>query len=131
MPRCFADGSRAAVVAFWAPEPEAGSDVGAYRTRAELPPAELVELYGGSGIDPRRHHRSLERLRADGDAVNQGATEDGVTAVGVAVHGRRHRAVCAISVSMPTTRFTRAMLPALGEVLTTTRADLEAAAGPS
>lgn len=93
---------------------------------ALLPPDELATLYSTRGIDPARLHRSLDRVRAEGYAINRGETEDGVTAVGMAVIGPDGRASCAISIGLPTPRFRRAALPELVAALADTRNDLEA-----
>jgi DNA-binding IclR family transcriptional regulator len=52
-------------------------------------------------------HRELAAARAVGFALNVEQTEEGVAAFGVAVHNRGGRAIGAISVSVPTTRFRR------------------------
>ncbi len=95
---------------------------------AALSAAELAEVYaevaGDAGVDPRALHRRLARVRADGYAVNRNATEDGVTAVGAAVPGPDGTPVCGISVGLPSSRFTPALLPDLADAVLETAADL-------
>jgi IclR family acetate operon transcriptional repressor len=93
---------------------------------ATLPPAQLAELYQGAAVDANRLHRSLQRVRADGYAVNRGETEEGVTAVGMVVLGPDGTATCAISVGMPTARYRPSRLPDLVEELRSARNGLEA-----
>jgi IclR family transcriptional regulator, acetate operon repressor len=92
---------------------------------ATLTRDEVTLLYDGTDIDGRTLRRSLDRVRTDGYAVNRGDTEDGVTAVGIAVTGADGRAVCAVSVALPSIRFTRVLLPRLVEALTATRRAIE------
>jgi DNA-binding IclR family transcriptional regulator len=66
---------------------------------------------------------SLARRR--GFAINNGRTETGVTAVGRAVHGIDGLAEAAVSISLPTARFSRTVLPQLVAALAATTADIE------
>ncbi len=92
---------------------------------ATLSAAELAEVYAEvADVDPRALHRRLARVRADGYAVNRNATEDGVTAVGAAVPGPHGTPVCGISVGLPSSRFTPALLPDLATAVLETAADL-------
>ena len=80
---------------------------------AELPAAELESLYAGSDADlPRRLRAELTRIRKAGFVVNQGRSEKGVVAIGVAVRDDGV-AVAGLSVSMPSVRFDRTRLPEL------------------
>jgi IclR family acetate operon transcriptional repressor len=72
------------------------------RYRAELDRAALAAL-----------HEDLARVRAAGFGVNEGATEDGISALGVAVRDDRGMPVVAVSVSVPSMRLTRQRLPEL------------------
>jgi IclR family transcriptional regulator, acetate operon repressor len=92
---------------------------------SRLPPDELTSLYADTDVDVRALRRSLERVRVDGYAVNRGDTEDGVTAVGTAVDDPVGRPVCAVSVALPSSRFTRALLPRLVDALTDTKRAIE------
>ena len=93
---------------------------------AALSPSELAVLYADTDVDPGKLHRSLERVRTDGYAVNRGDTEEGVTAIGMAVLGGDGRPDCAISVGLPSTRFKPTMVPTLVAALTTTKNELQA-----
>lgn len=93
---------------------------------AMLDQADIVRLYAASGVDPVALHRRLDRVRADGFALNRGETEDGVTALGVAVRDPDGRPVCAISVGLPTGRFRRSKVPGLVRELGITRDAIEA-----
>ena len=64
-------------------------------------------------------------LRERGFAINNGRTEIGVTAVGRAVHGTDGRAEAAVSISLPTARYSRKSLPKLVAALAVTTADIE------
>ena len=63
--------------------------------------------------------------RRRGYAINNGRTETGVTAVGRAVHGPDGRARAAVSISLPTARYSRTVLPQLVGALALTTADIE------
>lgn len=82
-------------------------------------------------IDQRPDRAALQRemrlARRRGYAINNQRTETGVTAVGRAVHGADGRAEAAISISLPTARFSRTVLPRLVAALATTSADIERA----
>ncbi|MEW9549060.1 IclR family transcriptional regulator [Nonomuraea sp. NPDC050783] len=101
---------------------------------ADLPPERLDALYGADrwagrlerrpGLGPLR--RELRNVRERGFAINAGRTEPGVTAVGRAVRDAGGRARAAVSVSMPTSRFSRDRLPELVAALSVTARDIEA-----
>jgi DNA-binding IclR family transcriptional regulator len=55
--------------------------------------------------------RELRRVRRRGFALNDQATETGLTAIGRAVRGPGGAAVAAVSLAMPTARFRRDRLP--------------------
>ena len=93
---------------------------------ALLSPGELAQLYVGGDVDAERLHRALDRVRVEGYALNTGETEDGVTAVGVAVSDASSRPICAISVGVPSARFRKSMVAELVRALAETRAALEA-----
>ncbi len=93
---------------------------------AALGPGELTEVYAGTDIDGVRLHRSLQRVRHQGYAINQGDTEEGVTAVGMAVPGPTEPPTCAISVGLPSSRFRPDAVSQLVAELTTTRDALAA-----
>ena len=71
----------------------------------------------------------LARVRASGFGVNQGQTEDGIGAVGVAVRDDDGRPLAAISVSVPAVRLTRARTPDLVAALRRCAADASALVG--
>ena len=93
---------------------------------AALAPADLRELYRGTDVDVGKLLRSLHKVRTEGYAVNRGETEEGVTAVGMAVRALDGEPLCAISVGMPTSRFAPNRLPPIVDALAATRAALEA-----
>jgi DNA-binding IclR family transcriptional regulator len=65
-------------------------------TERRLPPDEFAAF-----------RRELAAARAAGFALNVEHTEEGVAAFGVAIHNRKRRAIGAITVAMPVTRFQR------------------------
>ena len=93
---------------------------------AALGAGELADLYVGTSIDVPRLHRSLQRVRHDGYAINRGETEEGVTAIGMVVPGPSEPPTCAISVGLPSSRFRPGAVPQLVAELTTTRDTLAA-----
>lgn len=95
---------------------------------AALGEEELERLYGtGEPPDPQgsrelpgqqaarpgpgRLRRELALVRKRGFAVNDGLTETGLTAVGMAVHDPEGRPVAAVSLAAPTARFGQDVLP--------------------
>jgi DNA-binding IclR family transcriptional regulator len=70
------------------------TDDQALRADRRLPPDEFDAFY-----------RDLQAAKAVGFALNLQRTEDGVTAFGVAVRNRAGRAIGALSVSVPITRY--------------------------
>lgn len=80
-------------------------------------------------LDERPDREALQRemrlARERGFAINNGRTEIGVTAVGRAVHGTDGRAEAAVSISLPTARYSRKSLPKLVAALAVTTADIE------
>lgn len=100
---------------------------------AELPEAELDRLYPAAGLPSigltrvrmTRLRRELLKVRVDGYAVNIGQTERGVAAIGVTVRDQEGP-VAAISVTLPTVRFSPAMVPQIVAELHRSAADLAA-----
>lgn len=80
---------------------------------AALTQEELDHLYGSpdDNVDLARLRRELGLVRKRGFAVNDGLTETGLTAVGVAVPDAEGRPVAAVSLAAPTARFSRQVLP--------------------
>ncbi|MFE7719683.1 IclR family transcriptional regulator [Nocardia rhizosphaerihabitans] len=86
---------------------------------AELPAAELEALYAPERFverpelppDLRQLGSELTKVRRNEFAVNDGRSERGVVAVGVAVRDRGAAAVAALSVSMPSIRYDKQALP--------------------
>lgn len=90
----------------------------------------------GSGpLDPIAITALLEGVQRLGYALNDQETERGVTAVGLAIHGPGAEDGAAITVSMPSQRFSATILPGLVGVMRASAADiaasLVAAAGTS
>lgn len=88
---------------------------------AELSRAQVASLYAkeryaerpGERPDLARLHRELEKVRANGFALNEGRSERGVVAVGRPVRDTDGAAVAGLSVSMPSVRYDRHRLPPL------------------
>ncbi|WP_411374435.1 IclR family transcriptional regulator [Arthrobacter sp. MPF02] len=82
---------------------------------AELEPQTLDQLFRSNNADisgdtiPDDEYpdflRELESIRTNGFAANFEGTEDGVSALGVALHNRHGQVVGAITVATPATRF--------------------------
>ncbi|MEW2358871.1 IclR family transcriptional regulator [Spirillospora sp. NPDC029432] len=75
---------------------------------AELPPDRLAELYAPDALpaaERTRLLRELDLVRAHGHGVNMEETEEGVSAIGAAVHDGQGTAVAALSIAAPSTRF--------------------------
>ena len=100
---------------------------------ADLPDAQLAALYAedkwadrpGQRPDLAALRKELRTVRERGFAVNAGRTETGVTAVGRAVRPDGGQAEAAISVSLPTVRFSEDTLPRLVTALALTARDVE------
>lgn len=99
---------------------------------ADLPAEQLEELYAEDRWlerpterpDLPRLRRELVTLRERGFSVNAEATEEGVTAVGRGVRvGERLEG--ALSLSLPTTRFSQDRLPELVAALAVSASDIE------
>jgi len=103
------------------------------RMLADLPDEEFAALYSderwadrSDQLPDRRALRREARLaRRRGYALNNGRTERGVTAVGRAVRRADGRAEAAVSISLPTARYSRTTLPQLVGALAATTADIE------
>lgn len=94
---------------------------------AELAPRRLEQLYQGANTAIGDKHLTAEELaafqselatvRRNGYAVNLESTEDGISAVGAALHSAAGKAVAAISVAVPSARYRRTvegtLIPAL------------------
>lgn len=79
---------------------------------AVLPPDELAAVFDAlDDAAGARLRRDLRVVRRYGFAVNDQATESGLTAVGVAVPGGAGLPRAAISLAMPTVRYSRNRLP--------------------
>ena len=79
---------------------------------AALDPEQLAPLLGSlDDATSARVQRELRTVRRRGFAVNDQQTEAGLTAVGVAVPGTIGEARAALSLAVPTARFTREALP--------------------
>jgi DNA-binding IclR family transcriptional regulator len=93
--------------------------------RSETEVTELYTTPGAPKVDLPRLLRDLRRVRRQGFAVNDQATEAGVTAIGQAVRGPDGVPVGACSIAMPTARYQRARLPEWVEALSAIGADIE------
>jgi IclR family acetate operon transcriptional repressor len=75
---------------------------------AGRPEEEVTALYAGvEGVDVAALLRELRRVRRRGFALNDRATEPGVTAVGRAIRLPVDEVPAAVSIAMPTARFHR------------------------
>jgi len=77
---------------------------------ALLPETEVTALYTAADappVDLPRLLADLRRIRRHGYALNEQATETGVTALGRAVRGPDGEPVAALCIAVPTARFTR------------------------
>ena len=100
---------------------------------ADLPDSQLEAFYAeekwadrpGERPDLEVLRRELRAARERGFAINAGRTETGLTAIGRALRPDGQRAEAALSVSMPTVRFSEEKLPQLVTALALTARDIE------
>jgi IclR family acetate operon transcriptional repressor len=93
---------------------------------AELPAAEVDLRYGGrNDVDLTRLHHDLGLIRKRGFAINDQATEKGLTAIGVAVHDVDGPPSAAVSLAMPSVRFDRDRLNQWVDALLATASRIE------
>lgn len=99
---------------------------------ADLPDDEIEERYGEQRWadrpgrpDPAALKAELRSVRENGFALNAGRTEAGLTAVGRAIRPDGVRAEAAVSVSMPSLRFSEERLPQIVAALAVTARDIE------
>lgn len=100
---------------------------------ADLPDAQLEAFYAeekwtdrpGERPDLAALRRELRTVRERGFAINAGRTESGLTAIGRALRPDGGPAEAAISVSLPTVRFSEDKLVHLVAALTLTARDIE------
>ncbi|MFP5333888.1 MAG: IclR family transcriptional regulator [Actinomycetes bacterium] len=99
---------------------------------AALPDAEITARYADrDDVDVPRLLQELRLVRKRGFAVNDGATERGVTAVGVAVLGADRVPVAALTLAIPSARFQRAGLAGYVAALNGAARGIERDLGPS
>lgn len=102
---------------------------------AALEAEELDRLYepADATIDLAQLRRELTLIRKRGFAINDGLTETGLTAVGMAVRDDSGQSVAAVSVAAPSARFDQQVLPvwvaAMAVTVTGIGRDLAAADG--
>ncbi|GGL41015.1 IclR family transcriptional regulator [Nocardia jinanensis] len=104
---------------------------------AELGPAEVDELYDEARYTERPDERPdlpslrarLAKVRRTGFALNNGLSERGVVAVGVAVRDAEGMSHAGLSVSMPSVRYDRNQLPTLVATLHRSADAIEAGRG--
>jgi DNA-binding IclR family transcriptional regulator len=102
---------------------------------AELEPALLEQLFrsanaeiGGDSIPDAEYPaflRELETVRSNGFAANFEGTEEGISAMGMALHNGKGEVVGAFSVATPVTRFRAVFDAGLVPVMLETRRQLE------
>ncbi|WP_232661968.1 IclR family transcriptional regulator [Pseudonocardia sp. TRM90224] len=73
---------------------------------ARRPPAEIAAAYAGTAVDVPALQRALRQVRKQEFGVNNQATEAGVTAIGCAITD-----TAAVSLAMPTARYSRDRVP--------------------
>ena len=86
------------------------------------PEEDIVALYASPdscAVDMETLLRDLRRVRRQGFAVNNQETESGLTAIGRAVRGRPGVVSAAVSIAMPTVRYSRHSLVAWTQDLAT------------
>lgn len=99
---------------------------------AELPFDRVVALFSAGMakmtentiVDHQRLRVELEKIHAEGYAVNSGETEPGISAVAVPVRDLDRRAVAALAVSLPSIRLHPSDVPDLVAALRATAADI-------
>ena len=110
---------------------------------AELDPSMIEQLFrshnaeiGGDSVPDHEYPaflRELESTRSNGFAANFEGTEEGVSALGMALHNRHGQVVGALSVATPATRFRgvfdAGLVPALRE--TCRQLEIDIAANPA
>jgi DNA-binding IclR family transcriptional regulator len=102
---------------------------------AELEPAMIDQLFrsqnaeiGGDSIPDEEYPaflRELDTIRSNGFAANFEGTEEGISALGMALHNRKGDVVGAISVATPVARFRKLFDAGLVGVMLETRRQLE------
>ncbi|QGK69597.1 helix-turn-helix domain-containing protein [Allosaccharopolyspora coralli] len=101
---------------------------------AELDRSQLEQLYRAEDSDralPDREWKTLLRelksIRESGYALNQEKTEDGVSALGMCVHGGTGQALGALSIAAPSARFRTDLIPGMVREMRTavTRAEAD------
>jgi DNA-binding IclR family transcriptional regulator len=95
---------------------------------ASRPESEVVELYSAADspvTDVAALLRDLRRVRKQGFAVNDQATENGVTAIGQALRCPDGMVPAAVSIAMPTVRYRRDRLAEWTRDLATAVARIE------
>jgi IclR family transcriptional regulator, acetate operon repressor len=93
-----------------------------------VPESEVIELYSAADsphIDVARLLTELRRTRRRGYAINNQATEAGVSAIGRALKAPSGTAVAALCVATPTVRFTRERMTELAGMLLVTAGRIE------
>jgi DNA-binding IclR family transcriptional regulator len=91
----------------------------------ELYAAEKYALRPEDRPDPAGLRALLAKVRRAGFALNDGLSERGVVALGVAVRDNNDRALAGLAVSMPSVRYDRHRLPALVGALNLAAAAIE------
>jgi DNA-binding IclR family transcriptional regulator len=98
---------------------------------AALTDAQLVALYDAAPPDERvdltKLRRELKAVRRSGIAINRERTERGLIALGHAITNASGETVAAVSVSMPTARYSPAVVEHVAPALTKAAHDISAA----
>lgn len=99
------------------------------RLEPTLKGLELSRLTSKTITDRRQFRRELERIRAQGYAVDDEETELGGCCVAAPIRDREGKALAAVSIMGPTHRVNPASLPHLAEIVRATAAEISAALG--
>lgn len=111
----------------------AGQVMPAHRTAAgkallaELPAAELEQLFPVDSADFAQIVSELRSVRRRGFAVNKGGSERGVCAVAVAIRVEGRPAPGSLTVSVPSVRFSNHRIPELHQILARAAAEISGA----
>lgn len=104
---------------------------------AERDDSTIMEMYSAAHWEGRAEEQpdtpgllhELAAIRRSGIAINVDQTEKGVTALGIALHVDDGPAQAAVSISLPSLRFSDAVLPSFVVALTAAAKGIEASMG--
>lgn len=94
---------------------------------AALTDDQLTTLYDGEDVDLTKLRTELNSVRRSGIAINLERSERGLTALGHAITNSQGATVAAVSISMPSARYSPTRVKHLTPALTTTAHEISAA----